>query len=413
MKPMLEVSVVDDEVVFGGLGWYIIQSLQRALRFKCVYDSVQLQTTDEQIWSSRRPTGEWGGPLGMLERNESDISAHPVIPTADRITVGTPLPAYVYANPRYYAGTPNEYMTSVFGYLMSFDLEVWLGLLVCWPLMSALISFIQAVRSPLRFKDIFTNNLFDFLGVMMFEGSVRPLRDVIGRVVFAVWWLAVLVLMNSFQGNMKASMSVKTPTERLETFRDLAERPQLRPVIIRGTTFVHQFKVSPEWELQQILAMARTHRSILPASAVFTRETFDEMIAKRAVIFMEDNVMQSYIAALYPHKPGLGTIYPSKQHTIAAQFCMFMRKSLQPRIMKLLHTRCRWMHESGLTEKKRLELQPRSWYPSRPDSSQVHSLSAEDTAALFYMVLLGQAIALMVFFGELLAHHLTSKTSLA
>ncbi|KAL1419505.1 hypothetical protein MTO96_025411 [Rhipicephalus appendiculatus] len=337
-----------------------------------VCDSVQLQTTDEQIWSSRRPTGEWGGPLGMLERNESDISAHPVIPTADRITVGTPLPAYVYANPRYYAGTSNEYMTSVFGYLMSFDLEA-----------------SDATR------------------------SVRPVRDVIGRVVFAVWWLAVLVLMNSFQGNMKASMSVKTPTERLETFRDLAERPHLRPVIIRGTTFVHQFKVSPEWELQRILAMARGHRSILPASAVFTRETFDEMIAKRAVIFMEDNVMQSYIAALYPHKPGLGTIYPSKQHTISAQFCMFMRKSLQPRIMKLLHTRCRWMHESGLTEKKRLELQPRSWYPSRPDSSQVHSLSAEDTAALFYMVLLGQAVALIVFLGELLAHRLTSKTSLA
>ncbi|KAH8025293.1 hypothetical protein HPB51_005764 [Rhipicephalus microplus] len=368
------------------------------------------------------------------------------------------------------------------------NLPVWLGLLVCWPLMSALISFIQAVRSPLRFKDTFTRNLFDILGIMMFEGtaltrwipcrtvvpsrspstvqlwltglvlrhlltpvpddddsvaladwispmpppdadkssrqwclvlalmqpcSVRPVRDVIGRVVFAVWWLAVLVLMNSFQGNMKASMSVKTPTERLETFRDLAERPHLKPIIIRGTTFEHQFKVSPEWELQRILTMARAHRSILPAPVVFRRDTFDEMIAKRAVVFMEDNVMQSYIAALYPHKPGSGTIYPSKQHTISAQFCMFMRKSLQPRIVKLLHTRCRWMHESGLTEKKRLELQPRSWYPSRPDSSKVHSLSAEDTAALFYLMLLGQAVAVIVFLGEILARHLTSKTSLA
>ncbi|KAK8763805.1 hypothetical protein V5799_033590 [Amblyomma americanum] len=222
-----------------------------------------------------------------------------VIPTADRITVGTPLPAYVYGNPRYYAGTPNPYMTSVFGYLMSFDLEA---------------------------------------------SSIRPVRDVVGRVVFAVWWLAVLVLMNSFQGTMKANMSVRTPTERLETFRDLAERPHLKPIIITGTTFEHQFKVrpllhvSPEKDLQKILAMAYAHRSIMPTSAVFTRETFDEMISKRAVIFMEDNVMRSYIAALYPQKPGRGIIYASKQHTIAAQFCMFMRKSLEPRIMKLLHT---------------------------------------------------------------------------
>ncbi|XP_065296383.2 uncharacterized protein [Dermacentor albipictus] len=118
MRPMLGVSVVDGKVIFDGLAWYIIQCLQQSLRFK-----TQLQTTDEQIWSSRRSTGEWGGPLGMLERNESDITAHPVIPTADRLTVGTPLPASMYSNPRYYAGTPNAYMTSVFGYLMSFDLE--------------------------------------------------------------------------------------------------------------------------------------------------------------------------------------------------------------------------------------------------------------------------------------------------
>ncbi|KAH7953526.1 hypothetical protein HPB49_009617 [Dermacentor silvarum] len=317
---------------------------------------MELHTTDEQIWSSRRPTGEWGGPLGMLERNESDISVHPVIPTADRLTVGTPLPAYAFSNPRFFAGTPNAYMTSVFGYLMSFELEesdisvhpviptadrltvgtplpayafsnprffagtpnaymtsvfgylmsfeleVWLGLLVCWPLVSVFISIIEKVRCRARFNEIIVDNLFDILGIMMFEGelfilspgvvfsrkelfeaqkdpfcrkvldglrepggaaaahmeaagiavgaersgtagTIRPVRDAVGRVVFAVWWLAVLVLMNSFQGTMKASMSVKTPTERLETFRDVAERPYLKPIIIRGTTFEHQFQV--------------------------------------------------------------------------------------------------------------------------------------------------------------------------
>ncbi|XP_070390935.1 probable glutamate receptor isoform X2 [Dermacentor albipictus] len=405
MKPLLGVTVVNGEVVFDGLAWYIVQTLQEFLRF-----NMELHTTDEQIWSGRRPTGEWGGPLGMLERNESDISVHPVIPTADPLTVGTPLPAYAFSNPRFFAGTPNAYLTSVFGYLMSFELEVWLGLLVCWPLVSFFISIIEVVRCRARFNDIIVDNLFDILGIMMFEGTIRPVRDAIGRVVFAVWWLAVLVLMNSFQGTMKASMSVKTPTERLETFRDIAERPHLKPILIRGTTFEHQFKVSPEPELQKILSMARRRQSILPASIVFTRQIFDEMIAERSIIFMEDNVMQNYIAALYPQKPGEGLIYPSKQHTISAQFCMLMRNTLQPRVKKLFHTRCRWMHESGLTERKRLQLQSRSWYLMRPPSSQVHSLSSEDTAALFYMVMLGQAVTLFVFVGELLFHHFIFRT---
>ncbi|XP_049522601.1 uncharacterized protein LOC125945076 [Dermacentor silvarum] len=134
---------------------------------------MELHTTDEQIWSSRRPTGEWGGPLGMLERNESDISVHPVIPTADRLTVGTPLPAYAFSNPRFFAGTPNAYMTSVFGYLMSFELEVWLGLLVCWPLVSVFISIIEKVRCRARFNDIIVDNLFDILGIMMFEAMMH------------------------------------------------------------------------------------------------------------------------------------------------------------------------------------------------------------------------------------------------
>ncbi|XP_075741726.1 putative glutamate receptor [Rhipicephalus microplus] len=399
MRPMLGVSVVNGTVIFDGLAWYIIQCLQQSLRFK-----TQLQTTDEQIWSSRRATGEWGGPLGMLERNESDITAHPVIPTADRITVGTPLPSYVYSNPRYFAGTPNAYMTSVFGYLMSFDWEVvdvvpefklgMVGIATVLASGECLHLLIEAVRSPVRFKDTITNNLFDMLGIMMFEGTVRPVRDVIGRVVFSVWSLSVLVLMNSFQGTMKVSMSVKTPTERLETFHDIAVRPYLKPIIVRGTTFEHQFKVSPELDLQKILATARRWGSILPASVVFTRATFDEMIAQRAVIFLEDNAMHSLVAALYPQKPGLGIIYPAVQHTISAQFSMLMRKSLDPKIMKLLHTRCRWMHESGLTERKRLQLLPRSWYLTRPSSSQVYSLSTEDTAALFYMMLIGLSVGL-------------------
>ncbi|KAH8025292.1 hypothetical protein HPB51_005763 [Rhipicephalus microplus] len=81
------------------------------------------------------------------------------------------------------------------------------------------------------------------IAAVLASGTVRPMRDVIGRVVFSVWSLSVLVLMNSFQGTMKASMSVKTPTERLETFHDIAVRPYLKPIIVRGTTFEHQFKV--------------------------------------------------------------------------------------------------------------------------------------------------------------------------
>ncbi|CAN7998978.1 unnamed protein product [Ixodes hexagonus] len=385
MRPMLGVRKVNDEVKFDGIAWYIIQCLQQALKFSYV-----LQTTDEQIWSSRRPTGEWGGPLGMLERNESDISAHPVIPTADRITVGTPLPAYLYSGPRYFAGTPNPYVTSVFAYLMSFELEV------------------RTPGSDMRWR-----SLTSMANVPPPRtGSVRPVRDVVGRIVISVWWLAVLVLMNSFQGTMKASMSIKTPTERLETFQDLADRPHIKPIVVKGTTFEHQFRISTEPALMGIHAMLRKHKSVFPASEVFTRKTFEELLSGRAVLFMEETVMSVYIPTIFPRRPKIAEFYAAKQRTISAQFCMFMRKDLDPKIARLLHVRARWLHESGLVDKRRVDLLPRSWYSGRRAPSMVHDLNIEDTAALFYIALLALALATVVFVIEIIAHRVTDKKAL-
>ncbi|EEC00260.1 hypothetical protein IscW_ISCW015704 [Ixodes scapularis] len=388
MRPILGVDRVNGQVKFDGIAWYVIQCLQQALRFSYV-----LQTTDEQLWSSRRPTGEWGGPLGMLERNESDITAHPVIPTADRITVGTPLPPYLYSGPRFFAGTPNPYMTSVFGYLMSFDLEV---------------STPQGRQPRMGSGPAVASAVI--MNSSAAGGSVRPVRDVIGRIVISVWWLSALVLMNSFQGTMKASMSVKTPTERMETFQDLADRPHIKPILIRGTTFEHQFKVSKEPALRAILAMVRKHKSIMLASEAFTRKTFEELLSGRAILFMEDTVMKRYIPTLFPEKPKTAEFYASKQRTISAQFSMLMRKGLDPRIAGLLHVRCRWLHESGLLDKKRRDLQPHSWFNGRQAASSVHDLNIDDMVALFYMALLGLVVATVVFFLEIVAYKFFEKT---
>ncbi|CAN8003864.1 unnamed protein product, partial [Ixodes pacificus] len=240
-------------------------------------------------------------------------------------------------------------------------------------------------------------------------GSVRPVRDVIGRIVVSVWWLSVLVLMNSFQGTMKASMSVKTPTERLETFQDLADRPHIKPILIRGTTFEHQFKVSKEPALRAILAMVRKHKSIMPASEAFTRKTFEELLSGRAILFMDGTVMNSYIPTLFPEKPKTAEFYASKQRTISAQFSMLMRKGLDPRIAGLLHVRSRWLHESGLLDKKRKDLQPRSWFNGRQAPSSVHDLNIDDTVALFYMALLGLVVATVVFFLEIVVYKFFEK----
>lgn len=64
------------------------------------------------------------------------------------------------------------------------------------------------------------------------------------RCLLGGWMLSSLVLMNSFTGLLKASLMVKSPTERIDSMEDLAQRPQITPLIFDGSPVVATIGVS-------------------------------------------------------------------------------------------------------------------------------------------------------------------------
>lgn len=88
---------------------------------------------------------------------------------------------------------------------------------------------------------------------------------------------------------------------------------------------------------------------------------------------------------------------------------MVQVNSAFPNVPYFFFVRSRRLHEAGLVQKKLSDLVQQSWYSGRREPSTVHTLSTDDTAALFYMALLCLAVATIVFFLELLVHPLCEK----
>lgn len=73
--------------------------------------------------------------------------------------------------------------------------------------------------------------------------SPRVTRESAKRWTLGAWWLAVFVMASGFTGHMKASLTMKDEGGRMDTVHDIVLRPNVVPVIIRGTTFVELFSV--------------------------------------------------------------------------------------------------------------------------------------------------------------------------
>ncbi|KAH7949218.1 hypothetical protein HPB49_006453 [Dermacentor silvarum] len=70
-----------------------------------------------------------------------------------------------------------------------------------------------------------------------------PERTVL-RIVSGVWWIAIVVLMNAFAGQMRACLLVKNELQRVGTLADIAARPHLKVYMLKKTIVTNYLEVS-------------------------------------------------------------------------------------------------------------------------------------------------------------------------
>ncbi|KAG0427753.1 hypothetical protein HPB47_025218 [Ixodes persulcatus] len=384
------------ENVATGLGGYVFYMLMASMKL-----NYEIYVPTDNVYAGTFPNGSWGGQLGMIARNECDIGIGPILPTLRRYEVAMPLPLYYFIRLTPCGGTRRQFKTDVFQYVAALDRQVWAALLTSLVLLTFL-KLLPSMGKP-RTLDRFTNSLFELFGNMFFEATPKPPKHQFGRWLVSFWWLAVLVVMTGFTSFMKASMMVKDEAGRLNTIKDIIKRPEITPMVIRGSTYERIFMTSHLPAHQRLWQQILRTGGQLPVPELLSRRVFDLMLEEKAVFFCDDIILYSNIARLYP-EGYVGEFYMGTDFFINNEFTMFVRRDLDARIIRQLHKRLRWLWESGLPQEWVRKVMEKSLRASTSHMSGGYAdMKLSDVGAIFYLLLIGLGAAFAAFIAEVFA----------
>ncbi|KAH7953386.1 hypothetical protein HPB49_007635 [Dermacentor silvarum] len=263
------------------------------------------------------PNGTWIGLVGDLYRNRADIVITPISVTYDRTQVVNFSPQIMAEYLTILAGFPDLVEVSAFGTLMAFHWQVWAGLL-CSLLTCVMTAVLLDIRehanqgSNIRLWRVLEENWWLYVSAMFMESSMRMPRGSPGRLILAAWWLTVLVLMNAFTGHMKATMMLFPEPKRIDSFKDLSQRTEIRPFL---------------W------------KAVIVSDYTTT-------------LYQASQTCRRRLAA--------GSYYFAKEPTFSTKLSMAVSRSVDPALMQLMNERASRLVESGVI-KAWMETQLGDW----------------------------------------------------
>ncbi|KAH9383030.1 hypothetical protein HPB48_023689 [Haemaphysalis longicornis] len=292
----------------------------------------------DTVWAGRNAQGVWAGQLGMVYRNEADLAIGPATPTEERFTVGHALPNYFDTVACHVAGRLVSHVSNVAGHIGDFGILIWIVIAVIILFLSVLFSLYDRWKKLKNFRESFYVYVFELIGNLLLEASPRSFSDPHMRTVLAFWWMMVIVLINTFTGNMKASMTVQEELPRLDTLRDIADSRHVTPVVIRGSTFDEIFRVSNRRDYQVVWRRALQRRAVLSGREIFVKPMFDDVLEGRKVIFLDTLLFHYWVGRFYQGLPR-GEFYLAKEAVLHPSMCMWLNRNVHPDVVRALHTR--------------------------------------------------------------------------
>ncbi|XP_037574819.2 uncharacterized protein LOC119457065 [Dermacentor silvarum] len=264
-------------------------------------------------------------------------------------------------------------------------------------------------RSRLR---IFTDQLISLIGNLFFEATPAPPEDSYSRWLISFWWIVVMVVMTGFTGIMKASMMVKDQTGRINTLQDVMARPEVRPLVISGSTYERLFSTSTRPDYQRLWRQVQRWKAVAPPSWVLSKPAFDMLLEEKAIFFCDDILLYWTVARLYPN--GFeGEFYMGTDYFLNNEFTMFVRRALDKELTKKIHLRLRWLWEAGLPQEWKRSAMESVRKSASTQATDVAAMKLTDVGAIFYLMLFGQALACIVVLFEVFAGRLLPAASRA
>nr|XP_057906495.1 probable glutamate receptor [Doryrhamphus excisus] len=369
----------------------LISELSEKLGF-----SYKLQLVKDGRYGSMDSSGNWNGMIGEVIRGDADLAVAPLTLTAIReqyVDMTTPFmqTGIGFILHKDVAGDEN-----VFSLLAPFSTEMWVGIAIAF-LLTGLCMFLMGRISPGEWaKPDTEEHRFTLLhsywyitGALTLQGAGPHPKAVSGKVVSAIWWVFVVVLLACYFANFHSMMHFNKKHISIMNFEDLAKQDVIEYGTVDGGSTTLFFKNSNNAVYRRIYQHMERKKSYVVNMEEGVRRAQEGNFA-----FIGEAVSLDLAVARYCTLTRSQEVVAMRAYSIAARQGSPMVRNLSMAILQL--------SESG----ELTYLRDKWWASScvgadgAPDSETLHP---HDLRGLFLLLGLGLGVGLLLALLELLA----------
>ncbi|XP_023228385.1 probable glutamate receptor [Centruroides sculpturatus] len=366
--------------------------------------SYSLVTPADRQWGAPVGDGNWTGMIGMLQRDEADIAMGPFAITYFRAQVVDYTHLFTSNYLAVMAGRLKDHHPSFFSYILTFGWEIWFGIFLSWVTLSLGMTAVDMVhnikwRSWEKAKSRYMYHFWVYFSNLFCESSPTTPTQTSAKFLVLVWWLAIIVLMNGFSGNLKAKLMTEEEIPRIESIGDVLVRKEIQPYIMRGSAYETYIQHTQTEEFQQFWRrIVSTNGRVL--EEMYSYETLKRVLRTEVVVVNDYWSMQDALARKCSDLSE-GLFYFGNQHFFPHPFAMALNKRLPKELGREISKRVNWVMQSNIVSRWAARTNYNWTKCTQQDANQEEKpLTLVDLEGFFILYLLISAFCFIVLILE-------------
>ena len=229
----------------------------------------------------------------------------------------------------------------------------------------------------------------------------------LGRVVTSAWWFFSLILVSSYTANLAAFLTVEKLVTPIETVEDLAKQTEIRYGTLKGGSTMAFFNKSTLTTFKRMWNFMQQHKDDVFVTS--NREGIEKVRrSKGKFAFLLESTLNEYVNERQPcNTMRIGENIDAKGYGIATPLGSDLREAINIAVLELT--------ESGFLDRLK-----QKWYYERSectnvgtkDSKQSTPLNLANVAGMFYVLIIGLGVAMVIAFLEFLLKAKIDSTSI-
>ncbi|KAL4229867.1 Glutamate receptor 2 [Mactra antiquata] len=360
---------------------------------------------DKQYGAFDIKTKRWDGMVGELLYGEADIAIAPLTILYTREEVVDFTKPFMNFGISIMIKKPEILKPGVFSFMEPLEAKIWICIVVAYSTVS-LVLFLIGRFSPFEWNNAsagpidnqfgILNSLWFAMGALMLQGSDACPRSFSGRVIGTVWWFFVLIIISSYTANLAAFLTIERMNTPINGADDLAAQTEIKYGTMRsGSTFQFFNKSVRVPTYQRMFQFMESNPDVFVGSNQEGIERVRKSKGKYA--FLLESPVNEYNNNKEPCDTiKVGNNLNSKGYGIATAKNSKYSDMMNMAVLLLM--------EDGTLPKLH-----RQWFKDRGvcsasdgDSSGKRELSLSNVAGIFYILVGGLAVAVIIASFEFL-----------